>query len=163
MRIRDLAVGAIGGALAAHLWDPDRGRARRARLRDQTAGALRHGRRRLAREGRRRVRYSEGRARGLWHRVTPHPHPTPDDATLAQKVRSEVLGRGRFHQLDVHVDAHDGVVHLRGEIPSRERIDELIQAVETLDEVHRVESYLHLPGEVAPNKQDAHLAELSPS
>jgi hypothetical protein len=161
MRIRDLTVGAVGGAVAAHLWDPDRGRARRARLHDQTAGALRHVRRRLAREGRRRVRYSEGRARGLWHRVTPHARPTPDDGTLAQKVRSEVLGRGQFHQLDVHVDTHNGVVHLRGEVPSQMRIGELIRAVEAVDGIRRVESFLHLPGQVAPNKQGAHLAEVT--
>ena len=152
------------GAAAEYFLDRESGRRRRHHARDRSLAVMRH----HSREAVRRGKYLEGVAAGLAHRAVHtvpvgKPKEEPDDATLAQKVRSEVLGRGRFHQLDVHVDAHDGVVHLRGEIPSRERIDELIQAVETLDEVHRVESYLHLPGEVAPNKQDAHLAELSPS
>jgi osmotically-inducible protein OsmY len=77
----------------------------------------------------------------------------PDDATLAQKVRSEVLGREDFRHYGISVDATDGVVHLRGELPTPSRIDELVAAVSHVYGVRRVESYLHLPGAPAPNKQ----------
>ena len=153
------AAGAVAGAVIAHLWDPDRGRARRARLRDHCAAAGRHGARQVGRAGVRRVRYAQGRLRGLHHQVRAGRHGTPDDATLAQKVRSEVLGKSQFHGTGVHVDAHAGVVHLRGELSSQALINELICAVEAVNGVQRVDSYLHLPGDVAPNKQEALLAK----
>ena len=77
----------------------------------------------------------------------------PDDATLAQKVRSEVLGREAFRRYGISVDAADGVVHFRGELVTPTRIDELVTAVTHVYGVRHVDSYLHLPGEPAPNKQ----------
>jgi osmotically-inducible protein OsmY len=114
---------------------------------------------RTARRLEREARYSEGRMRGLLHRALPaSPTVAPDDVTLAQKVRSEVLGQGRFRALDVHVDTAAGVVALRGEVPSTAGMAELMAAVGTVRGVARVDSYLHLPGELAPNKRDVYLA-----
>jgi osmotically-inducible protein OsmY len=150
-----VCAGAIG-AVISHLWDPDRGRARRRRLRDQCASAVRRSERRMRRAGARRLHYAEGRMHGAVHRALPDRHrEAPDDTTLAQKVRSEVLGAPEFRALAISVDVSDGVVHLRGEVRDPTLIDELVAAVSRMRGVHRVDSYLHTPGTVSPNKEDA--------
>jgi osmotically-inducible protein OsmY len=55
----------------------------------------------------------------------------------------------------VNVDAYQGVVHLRGELLSTKLIEQLTESVGRVQGVERVESYLHLPGQSAPNKQSA--------
>jgi hypothetical protein len=153
-----LVVGSfVAGALLSHWWDPDRGRGRRAQLRAQVLAAGRRGERRISRTSTRRVRRLEGTLRGLRsHARRPRRHvETPDDVTLAQKVRSEVLGDSRFRHLPVNVDTHSGIVRLRGELGDEHLIGELIVATRHVKGVHRVESFLHRPGEVAPNKAAA--------
>src|SRR5262245_58068291 len=153
-RRRTIVTAALVGAAAAHYFDPDRGRARRAQLHDQTLAAGRRIARQADRMGRRRVLYlrdhAVGSVRHAWHNVG---RMQPDDTTLTQKIRSEVLGRAEFRPYSITVDAADGVVHLRGQVPAQRAIDDLIAAVERVHGVGRVESYLHLPGETAPNKQ----------
>jgi hypothetical protein len=149
------------GALLSYLWDPDRGRTRRVRLRDQSSAALRQRRRRFTRACARQLRRAEGRLKGQWHRIPHLPsHDRPDDTTLVDKIRSEVLGRPRFHGLPINVDTCDGVVHLRGEVREQARIDELVAATTRVAGVRTVQSFLHLPGEMPPNKQDALLARI---
>jgi osmotically-inducible protein OsmY len=53
----------------------------------------------------------------------------------------------------INVDACQGVIHLRGELPSPEAIDRVTRAVRRVAGVETVESYLHLPGQPAPNKE----------
>jgi hypothetical protein len=145
------------GALLSHLFDPDRGRARRARLHDRTAGRLRRQAHRTTRALGRQVRYTEGRLEGARHavatRIRPDHHDRPDDATLVQRVRSQVLGRPEFGATHINVDACQGVIHLRGELSSPETIDRLERSVQNVADVVRVESYLHLAGQPAPNKE----------
>jgi hypothetical protein len=139
------------GAAAEYLLDPDRGRARRARLAGQ-AGARS---RRAARVGLRKVHYVRGCAVGRWEARRALPVPPADDHELIQKIRSEVLGRVDFHDLDVIVDACDGVVHLRGAVADRSRADALSAAVAGIDGVRTIENFLHAPGAAAPNKIDS--------
>jgi osmotically-inducible protein OsmY len=162
MRTRTLiafGAGGIGGAVVAHLFDPDRGRARRARLADQS----RHQWRELQRDAGRQARYAAGVDEGQRRAATavPPTGPPPDDATLADKVRSEVLGRADFGNFVIAVDAAAGAVHLRGEVPSdvAERIE---AAVERVHGVTSVESFLHPPGTPAPNKARARSASSTP-
>jgi osmotically-inducible protein OsmY len=99
-----------------------------------------------------------GRLEGAGHETLGHlrrDHARFDDATLADKVRSEVLGRVEFGGSRVNVDACKGVVHLRGELPSTKVIEKLTESVTRVQGVERVESYLHLPGQSAPNKESA--------
>ena len=72
-----LAVGATG----MYYLDPERGRSRRARTRDQLAAR----RRRLAREVEREQRYEEGVERGLMHGSMPVRVPA-DDQALGDRV-----------------------------------------------------------------------------
>src|SRR5204863_9553870 len=123
-RVRLIGVGVGLGAVVSHLFDPDRGHARRARARDQIAAAGRRVRRRAERATLGRVRHARDHAggvvRGGLHMIL---RERPDDATLAQKVRSEVLGPRPVR--GVSVDASNGVVHLRGELAAQALIDEL--------------------------------------
>jgi osmotically-inducible protein OsmY len=142
------------GAIGSHFLDADRGHARRTRARDQIAAASRRTMRRFEHFSAGRVHYTRARATGVVRRSIHNlVRVEPDDATLAQKVRSEVLGREAFRHDGISVDATDGIVHLRGELPTRSHIDELVAAVSRVYGVRRVDSYLHLPGEPAPNKE----------
>jgi osmotically-inducible protein OsmY len=75
-----------------------------------------------------------------------------DDATLAHRIESEVLGTAPE---GITMNAEDGIVVLRGEVDSPERMSELAQAVLRVPGVTGVENLLHLPGEPAPNKAPA--------
>ena len=142
--------GALAGATVSHLLDPDRGRARRAQARDQLLATGRRTRRSMSR----RARYAAGQLEGAVH-PRQHRSDQPDDTTLVQKVRSEVLGRSQFADCLVSVDAAGGTVHVRGQIETQEAIDSLVEAVARVPGVAKVESHLHLPGQPAPNKAAA--------
>lgn len=81
-----------------------------------------------------------------------------NDPALANKVRSEVLGGARFKSATINVDAVDGVVTLRGVLPTPEDIRALRDAVAAVDGVTEVHSYLHLPKTPAPNTQPVRAA-----
>jgi hypothetical protein len=138
------------GALAAYLLDPEQGRARRARARDQITAFLRGQARRAQKAG----RYAAGEVRGTGHRLA-HPRSSeevpPNDQALAAKVESEVLGD--FPKGKITVNSEGGIIFLRGELESSERISDLEQAVRKVTGVIDVQNLLHLPGEVAPNKK----------
>jgi osmotically-inducible protein OsmY len=139
---------ALVGAVAAYFLDPDRGRSRRAVTRDRLRGAARRG----AREIDRTARQVEDRARRPSEsaRWTPTGNPEIDDATLAQKVMSEVFRDDRLPKGDVNVNSEYGVVYLRGEIEDPELIAEIVERTRDVDGVVDVENLLHLPGETAP-------------
>src|SRR5262245_41213853 len=108
-----VVLAAAAGASATYLLDPDRGRARRARLRDQTRATLKRDVRRVQR----RVRYDRGRLEGAIHRASDKGHAPPaNDHVLVDKIRSEVLGRMPDVEHRVSVDASNRVVTLRGEL-----------------------------------------------
>jgi osmotically-inducible protein OsmY len=145
-------MGAIAGAALTYLFDPDRGRGRRAKARDMMAARARRG----ARELDRTRRYAQGWAAGAAHRVT-HPgveQPAVDDRTLKARVESELFGPD-FPSGSVVVDVVDGVVSLRGELPTSDDIKRAERTVARLPGVEGVQSLLHLPGQPAPNVTDA--------
>ena len=114
---------ALGGA-AMYLLDPEHGRRRRARLRDQAVRAqsnVRHildaGKRDLANRG----EVIKGRARSLFKR-----RKATDDV-LEERVRSK-MGRYALHPGAIEVAAADGAVTLSGSILAHEHTD-LIDAV----------------------------------
>jgi len=141
----------LTGAATAYLFDPDRGRARRAHLRDRSRAKAR----RTAHHVQTRAIDARNRARGLIHESRHVPAPPADDAELVQKVRSEVLGLREFRDLPVSIDAYDGIVHLRGAIHERERIRTLAEAVLGVEGVKGVDNLLHDPSQPAPNKAAA--------
>jgi hypothetical protein len=139
------------GAAIAYWFDPDRGRGRRTKARDQLAGCVR----RAQREVNRRSRYLTSTARGSVERVIRSGGEPADDRALVDRVKSEVLGRPDLGHHEVVVDAVNGVVTLRGQMADPQAVVRLVRAVSTLPGVVEVHSLIHPPGEVAPNKAEA--------
>jgi hypothetical protein len=155
MSLKRTAVAAGVGAAAAYLLDPDRGRSRRSRLRDQSKAFGR----RQARALERQASFQRGRAEGLVQRARHRGgHPPADDRALVDRVRTEVL---RHHDGEPHltVDAVDGVVSVRGQVPDLQTSIDVERRIRSVPGVVDVENLLHAPGEPAPNKADALRAE----
>jgi BON domain len=136
------------GALLAYLFDPQNGRRRRHELGDRTAARIRAGKRRAERAG----RHAAAEAYGAKQKVT-HLHEEPkdfDDATLADKVRSEVFRDPHFPKGEVNVNVQEGVVQLRGQVDGSELIEELVERTRKVAGVRDVENLLHTPGTEAP-------------
>jgi osmotically-inducible protein OsmY len=139
------------GAAAAYFGDPELGRTRRVKTKDQVAAAFRRAKGRVEQK----QRYVESTLAGKAEAVRSESTPPSDDKTLVDKVKSEVLGKPEFSGLDVVVDAAEGVVALRGEVPDQSVASKLETAVGRVTGVQRVESFVHTPGQPAPNKQAA--------
>jgi osmotically-inducible protein OsmY len=142
------ALAAVLGAVLALFLDPDRGRSRRAVTRDRVAGLLRRG----ARLGERAASAS---ATGVYGKAKRAAHARGeeralDDATLTQKVMSELFRDRRIPKGRISVNAENGVVLLRGEIDEPGLIVEIVERTRRIGGVADVENLLHLPGETAP-------------
>lgn len=144
----------VGAAVAAaYLLDPDRGKSRRVRLQQRVGGMLRRGSDRATRK----TRFYAGKAQGLKERATGSGkgEEPANDQTLAMKVQSEVLGGSSYPKEKINVTVEGGVVTLRGEVDSADQAASLEQEIRKISGVIDVRSFLHLPGEVPPNKAEA--------
>jgi hypothetical protein len=144
------AISVGGGAALMYLFDPEQGRTRRAKLKDQLAGIYR----RRARDLGRKTEYARGHAEGIRHAGTGGS-PPENDATLTAKVESEVLSRWKYPKGRINVNAVDGVVELRGTCDSQDQVDDLERDVRKVVGVADVHNFLHMPGTPAPNRQEA--------
>jgi osmotically-inducible protein OsmY len=145
------AVSAGLGMIVAHLLDPDRGRARRAQLRDQLGATVRRSRRRTER----RARYGIGALKGTaWKAIGAGRMHPEDDRDVVQGIKQRFARLG-FPMSDVTVDVVDGTTTLRGQLDEPDQVDIVQNEVMKVAGVRAVESYLHLPGEPAPNKAAA--------
>lgn len=155
MHARAFIKGAALGAAAAYLFDPIAGNGRRARLRDQTGALLRRGRERadaLSRHGSNVVE-------GVRHEFLGTAEDRPmDDTTVADRIRSEVLGRRELEASDAVLNVEDGVAVLRGEVPRADLIEAIVDRTRAVAGVRSVESLLHVPDQPAPKKQAARSA-----
>jgi gas vesicle protein len=148
-----MAAAAVG-AVAAMLLDPSRGRARRARLVDQSAATVRRAGRRAEHLVRRVGSDVEGKVSAL--RASSDAMPRPhDDATVTDRVTSEVFRDPAIPKGTLNVNVERGVVVLRGEIPDDAMRRQLIDRVERIDGVWSVRDLLHLPGESATTRKTA--------
>ncbi len=139
-KLLKLFVIAAAGAAVAYLLDPENGRRRRALARERSQAWMRSARR----DAERKAHYAADRAEGLKHEVLGSTQvEAPDDATVAQKIRSEVLRRYDTSRLNVNVE--NGIAVLRGELQHPEEINSLVRDVERVAGVRDVRSLLHLP------------------
>jgi hyperosmotically inducible periplasmic protein len=153
MKARTFIAAGLAGAAAAYLLDPVSGRGRRSRLRDQAMAALRRLRRRAEQRGRYVTHLAEGKLAQL---VRPSPEAFDvDDATIGDRIRSEVLGTGDVRRFRISVDVADGIATLRGEVDSDAQIRAIESRVGGVAGVAEVVNLLHLPGRAAPNKESA--------
>jgi osmotically-inducible protein OsmY len=143
-----LAPGAAIGALLAFFLDPQSGARRRNTTRDRVLAMFRRGGRKTARAGRAVAAEAQGVAQKAQHlREEPKEF---DDATLADKVQSEIFRDADIPKGQINVNAQDGVIQLRGELPSEEMIEDLVSRARDVQGVRDVENLLHLPGQPAP-------------
>ena len=154
-RIKTFLKGAAVGAAAEYFFDPERGRARRAKARDQLFGKARAFGRMTERTG----RALEAEAEGTYQRLT---HPTPetpadeyDDVTLARKVESELFSSDDFPKGSININVVEGVVEIRGEVRTPQDIKSIETKVRKIHGVQDVNNLLHLPKVPAPNKRQA--------
>jgi osmotically-inducible protein OsmY len=146
-----LALGALAGAALAYLFDPESGRRRRAMLRDRSAAFLRQSGRSTARAGRGAAAEAYGVSQKVQHlKEEPKEY---DDATLAQKVQSEVFRDADIPKGQINVNAEDGTIVLRGELKRPELIEELVERTRKVQGVRDVQNLMHLPGSPAPTKE----------
>jgi hypothetical protein len=144
-------IGILLGIVVGRLSDPIAGRRRRAELRDRTGKLLRTSGRRAGRLG----RHSASYAHGLKQRAR-HSREAPkelDDATLAQKVETEIFRPPDVPKGQINVNVQKGLVQLRGEVPSPEMSRDLEEQVRKIKGVREVENLLHPPGVRAPMHQ----------
>lgn len=146
-------VAALGGALAGFFFDPVSGRTRRAQLVQRVPAFFRHRGREAARLGRRAGAGAYGIKQKAMHlRERPKPGALNDPA-LARKVETELFRDADVPKGQINVQVADGVVELRGEVPSPEMIEDLVERARGIPEVRDVESLLHLPGAPTPARE----------
>jgi osmotically-inducible protein OsmY len=140
--------GVLLGWLAAYLFDPRQGKRRRAVTRDWLLARGRRAVRRCERAQRYAASTISGKTQAYRHRKDEKEQP--DDATLAHKVESIIFRDAEVPKGQISVNAEEGVVWLRGEVPDQTMLDALVDRTRAVQGVVRVESLLHLPGQQAP-------------
>ena len=75
-----------------------------------------------------------------------------NDPALAAKVESEVFRDQQIPKDKLSLNAENGVVYIRGEVPDQDTMDELVARARKVDGVKGVENLTHLPSEAAPTK-----------
>lgn len=150
-----MVAGALAGALTVYLFDPQRGKARRAILVDWTSARLRRGVQSLNQLG----RYSANTASAMPQRMislkSGQRRPTPDDLTLRDRVESEVFRDPELPKGEINFDVSNGIVTIRGAVENAFRIATIEKAVFKVPGVTGVENLLHVSGTPAPNKAEA--------
>jgi osmotically-inducible protein OsmY len=112
------------------------------------AAAFRRGFRQLGRLARRTSAETYGVAQKVAH-LKPEDRPVPDDATLAQKVQTEIFRDPEVPKGRINVNVENGIVVLRGELERAEQIRELVEETRKIPGVRGVENLLHL-GDTPP-------------
>jgi osmotically-inducible protein OsmY len=149
--MRVFALGGAAGAALAYFFDPQNGRRRRHLAFDRTAGFFRSGGRQAARAGRGVAAEAYGVSQKVQH-LTEEPKDY-DDATLADKIRSQVFRDPDIPKGALNVNVQNGVAQLRGEVPRADLIEELVAETRRVQGVRDVENLLHVPGTRAPMHQ----------
>jgi osmotically-inducible protein OsmY len=136
-----VGVVAAAAAAAAYLFDPDRGRSRRARLSDQAAARARD----VSEAVKAKVEYQKGVAQGVVHEVTEpfRPEKEYDDQTLLHKVRSEALGRWPWSD-SIEIDITDGNVTINGTVETTSDRVRLLDLIRDVDGIGMVDDRLEV-------------------
>ena len=146
--MKRLGLGVVLGALGALFFDSANGKRRRHTLRDRTRAIFRRSLRKTERLARGAAAAGYGMVQKARHlREEPKDY---DDATLKAKVETELFRADGAPKGRVNVNAQGGIVQLRGELESRDMIDDLVRKARKIHGVREVESLLHVAGEPAP-------------
>ena len=134
---RTMLTGLGLGVGLMYFLDPERGRRRRALIRDKVAHAAHAGNDAIGAFGRdisHRLAGVSARARGAFH------GGPVDDSVLVERVRSR-MGRVVSHPHAIEVDAADGCVRLRGSILQSE-LPRLMQTIARVRGVRSIDNNL---------------------
>lgn len=112
-----MAAGAALGAAAMYLFDPNRGKVRRAKLVDQTTHTLKKATHEAAGKAEDLVNRAKGFAARAGAAVVPAGEA--DDHVIGSRVRS-LMGHITHRAHSVESDVKDGIVTLRGILPEAE-------------------------------------------
>jgi hypothetical protein len=130
-----LTAGVGLGAGLMYLFDPNRGRRRRRKLMDQLTSVVHHDAGTLEKQGKNLF----NRVRGLAARAASElsAEEPVDDETLVARVRSR-MGHVLPDPHEVEVEAHHGVVTLKGKLAhsERHRLKEHIRTVPGVRQIH---------------------------
>jgi osmotically-inducible protein OsmY len=148
------ALGAATGAAAAHFLDPDSGRKRRNQARQQASSTASTAASAVSSQ----AHSAAGTVKGAAHAVTPTRHEQMDDATLADRVRSEIFRAADAPKGSVSVDVQAGVAYLRGEVADQAWIDRLGAEARKVEGIEGVKNLLHAPGTPTPAAEPRFLA-----
>jgi osmotically-inducible protein OsmY len=140
------------GAGLTYFFAPDRGARRRAEARDRVLAFFRRQGRGLESVAGSVRADAYGVVQKAKHRQE-QPKGELDDATLAQKVESEMFRDAEVPKGQISVNAEDGVVLLRGEVERPELIASLEEKARSVQGVKGVENLLHVTGTEAPMHQ----------
>lgn len=140
------ALGAAAGAAAARLLTPTNGR--KAASAASTAASA----------ASTQAHHTANTVKGVAHSVTPHRHEPMDDATLADRVRSEIFRDSHAPKSGVSIDVQAGVAYLRGEVPEQEWIDRFGKDAGKVTGIDGVKNLLHTPGTPTPTAEPRSLA-----
>jgi osmotically-inducible protein OsmY len=153
MRVRTFLFGGMIGAAIAYFYDPVSGAGRRARLRDQTLSEIRKTRERAEAKQRHLSNVAQG---AMSEFRSPGPdNVDADDATIEQRIRSEVFGAADVPKDRISLSVVDGVAELRGELDSDEEVRRVAERVSMVPGVREVRNMMRVHGSAAPNKADA--------
>ncbi|MBK5292244.1 MAG: BON domain-containing protein [Acidobacteriia bacterium] len=130
-----LAAGTAVGATVMYLCDPDRGKARRTRMQEQAAGAVKRQGRKLAGKVEDIVHRAKGNLAQA--KASLYGQQAVDDAVLYDRVRSRI-GHVSRHAHTIETTVLDGVVTLSGTVPrsNGRQLAEEVQSVPGVREVH---------------------------
>lgn len=90
------------------------------------------------------MRNNPGRVKGLCHEALPDQAKDLNDATLQAKVESEIFRPADAPKGEVNVDAHDGIVTLRGTIDSHTKLQKLVACAQEIPEVQIVRNLVNV-------------------
>ena len=142
-RFTSLLIGAVVAAVVAYLFDPVRGRSRRARLADQATAGLRDAKETV----KAKAEYQEGVLKGAVHDMKEVV--TPDDQfsddKLLEKVRSEAVGRLNGSTSNLEIDITDGTVRLSGSLESAEERERLLELISKVEGVAGIDDQTRIP------------------
>jgi hypothetical protein len=141
MRLTWLVEGLAIGSLGMYFFDPNRGRRRRAELRDRTRSRIRHLRNDVTIMG----RDFYNRSRGAVHDVTRYASKdTVSDEVLCERIRAS-LGRCVTHPHSIQIEASDGRLILRGDILASE-IEAAVHCAKRFAGTYKVQNDLVIHG-----------------
>lgn len=149
--LRRLLLAAVAGAGLMYLFDPNRGRKRRHMLRDRTRSAWHHGSTRLRHLSRALGANVYGYSQRATH-LRPAPGPEANDATLVQRVQSEIYRDPHVPKGHININSEYSVVVVRGQVESPDQIKRIVRLIRRVPGVRDVVNLMHTPGTPAPRR-----------